>query len=185
MLFVMKETPVPSNDIQEEIPVLDPSVFLLRRTNRGFVERRHQQPHLKDVGSIDYWMVGIIGLVGGGAILCAFWWAVPLGYIAIVGVLWLMAFGVYGQLHQTFNTNPILNGRILPGTVTHSEKIRIGEKDIQREFVGIRYQFFTTEGDSLEGYAEGDRAMTSQTIIPARGTPVYVWYDDEGNHYLL
>lgn len=181
----MKETPVISNDLQEEFPVLEPSVFLLRRSNRSFVERHHHQPHLKDAGLIDYWMLGVIGVVGGGAILCAFWWAVPLGYIAIVGALWLMAFGVYGQFHQTFNTNPILNGRILLGTVTHSEKIRIREKDIQHELFGIRYQFFTAEGDSLEGYAEGDSALTSQTIIPVRGTPVRVWYDDEGNHYLL
>lgn len=188
----MSESPVlPSTSITES-PVLEPSVFLLYRSNRAFAERRSDFPtlggkappiHGKDFTFLAPYVVGTLLVLITLALIDARLLAHPFVFLVVL-ILILLFYRIARDVRSTI-APPDLAGWIIPGTVTDSEKIRIEGQSFQQNRLGIWYQFQNPYGTMLEGYAEGDSRMASDPIAPPPGSPVRVWYDDNNNHYLL
>lgn len=93
--------------------------------------------------------------------------------------------GLIARYGYSANEKIDLAGWIVPGVVLHAEKIRIRGGNYRAERLGIRYQFVAPGGVVIEGYAEGDSDHASDKMAPAPGTPVKIWLNDNGTHYLL
>jgi hypothetical protein len=173
-----------------ETPVLDPNLFLLNRVNRAFVQRRNDKPHflmrepeLSKRQVIDFFVILLWFSACAGAVL-----GFPSGTGAFVLgmiVLLTIAYGA-GLKPTTFPGNKSeLVGWILPGVVLHSEKVRVEREQSWREHLGIRFEFTTPEEIVTEAYAEGESNKASDKMAPFPGTPVRVWYGDDGKVFLL
>jgi hypothetical protein len=180
----MNENPVSLSPLIEEHPVPDPNLFLLKRTNRAFIERRNDSPVLggtafswKAFNPLIYLLL-ISFLLSG---LCIF----PNSGLPLLLLISFIIFAFYTGNRPADNEPPDLAGWIIPGVVTHSEKIRIENSQHLQERLGIRYEFPAPGGVVMEAYAEGDSVNASDRMAPAPGTPVMVWYTDEGTCYLL
>jgi len=185
----MSETPVPPI---EEYPVPDPTLFLLNRANRDFVERRSNHPVLDKPATVAFrsGYLGIMVLMVVALLVLATL-ASSVGLLAVMTciLILIIVLGGLGALFwayfQYMGRTRELKGWIIPGVVTHSEKIRIETYQQMQERLGIRFEFVTQGGVVEKGYTEGDSDSASDTMAPAPGTPVSVWYDEEGKHYLL
>ena len=173
-----------------ETPVLDPNLFLLNRANRAFIERRNDNPYFLKVRSTLTFQESSI-LLGTGLLfsmyLCMIL-ASPQGIgsaIAgtIVAIFIILFAGVRPANPDTDNID--LAGWILPGVVLHSEKVRVEREQSWREHLGIRFEFTTPEEVVTEAYAEGESNKASDKMAPFPGTPVRVWYGDDGKVFLL
>jgi hypothetical protein len=74
---------------------------------------------------------------------------------------------------------------MLQGEVTHSEKIRVVQGKTVHESLSVQYVFTTPGGVVIHGYATGESELASIKAAPMAGTPVYVWFMEEGKHFLL
>lgn len=181
----MNESPVRPLPLVEEQPVLDSNLFLLHRSNQAFVERRSNYPNL------GLSLTSREKILTGAFAVCLIFIAIASSILppslAIFGVLGLIGgfLGVIERYGYPSNDTIDLAGWIVPGVVLHSKKIRVREGNYRSEQVGIRYQFTTPKGVVMEGYSEGESNAASDKMAPPPGTPVRVWYDDAGNHYLL
>lgn len=185
----MNETPVDPFPLVEEYPVLEPDLFLLRRDNRLFLERYSKQPILDKPAAIkrdtNKMAVGIsitvaILVLIGIAFLPSYLSA-PLLIATVLGGIGALFWAYLRYMLRPVN----LKGRTISGIVTHSEKIRVAEDRYNRDYLGIRFEFTDPSGGIKEGYVEGDSDHASDKMAPAPGTPVKVWYDDDGKFYLL
>lgn len=185
----MNEHPVQPLSRIEEYPVLEPDLFLLRRDNRLFLERYTKQPLLdkpaeikRETSKITVGIFVTIAILVMGSVASA-----PSDLSAFL--LSVAVLGGVGALFWAYvrymRRRSDLKGRVLSGFVTHSEKIRMAEDQYNRDYLGIRFEFTDPKEGLKEGYAEGDSDHASDKMAPAPGTPVKVWYGDDGNHYLL
>lgn len=169
----------------DEHPVLDSNLFLLHRSNQAFVERRSNHPTLgSSLTDRERLLIGAFGvcmiLIYIGVTL------LPVVFASLVSLAIVVAFlGLIARYGRPSHEPAGLAGWIVPGVVLHSEKIRTREGKVRSVQLGIRYQFVAPGGVVIDGYAGGDSDHASDTMAPAPGTPVRVWYDDDGNHYLL
>lgn len=169
--------------VEEAIPASN--LFLLRRANRAFVQGANAYPTLEEpfVFTRRQWL-GVGGL-GGIGLLLAFGVAIPLGIVVTVGLLWLLGMVMYGHIYRQTKAVAHQNGWILSGEVLHAEMIRARKGGSRRQRIGIKYRFVAPGGIWYEGYAEADQDGASHAMPPSRETPLYIWYDEQGNHYLL
>ncbi len=182
----MNETPVDTLTPVDEHPVLDSNLFLLHRSNQAFVERRSNHPTLgSSLTRREQILIGTFGVcmiliyIGVVTIL-------PVFFASLVSLAIVVAFlGLIARYGRPSHQSAGIAGWIVPGVVLHSEKIRTRDGKVRLEQLGIGYQFVAPGGLVIEGYAGGDSEHASDTMAPAPGTPVRVWFDDDGNHYLL
>jgi hypothetical protein len=80
---------------------------------------------------------------------------------------------------------PRSTGQVLEGTVVQAEKIVTREQYGHVEKIGVRYQFAAPGGVMTVGYAAGLSGDTSHPMAPVPGTPVRIYYKEDGKHYLL
>lgn len=80
---------------------------------------------------------------------------------------------------------PRPTGQVLEGTVVQAEKIVTREQYGYVEKIGVRYQFAAPGGVMTVGYAVGLSGDASHPMAPVPGTPVRIYYKDNGKHYLL
>jgi hypothetical protein len=181
----MAEAPVYTTP---EIPVPDPHLFLLNDANRTFIEQRNEYmilQHSPSGGTLSVTIgigaaVLLLGMVlMGVSDLPAQYNTLAFLVIVVGGVGALLAF-----LRYLYRDVPV-KGWIIPGVVTHGEKIRVVENYHTREYIGVRYQFAAPGGVVMDGYAEGESDKASHTMAPPPGTLVKIWLDDDGTHYLL
>jgi hypothetical protein len=76
-------------------------------------------------------------------------------------------------------------GQVLEGTVVQAEKIVTREQYGHVEKIGVRYQFAAPGGVITVGYAAGLSGDASHPMAPVPGTPVRIYYRENGKHYLL
>lgn len=185
----MNESPIDPFPTVEEYPVLEPDLFLLRRANRLFLERYSKQPVLDKPAEIKREtnkiavriFVTVALLVMAGIAFLPSDLSAPLLIATVLGGI-----GALFWAYIRYMFRPVdLKGRTISGMVTHSEKIRMAEDRFHRDYLGIRFEFTDPNGGVKEGYAEGDSDHASDKMAPAPGTPVKVWYDDDGKFYLL
>lgn len=171
-----------------ETPVDDPNLFLLNDANRTFVDRRNEfitLEHAPANRTLSMMLaLGVVGMVAAIALLAVS--KLPaqynsLAFLVIAGG----GVGVFLALLRYLYRDVPVKGWMIPGVVTHAEKIRVIEGRYTRENVGVRYQFVAPGGVVMDGYAEGDSETASHGMAPTPGTPVKVWLDDDGSHYLL
>jgi hypothetical protein len=188
----MNEIPVAPPSYQE-IPVPEPNLFLLNRANRAFIERRtnnpvwDEAPPEQDANGVWGILLFIIGTLMSLTIVSN----LPLGeyrvwifLVALIGIIALsltLFWAYYRYIYETLQ----LKGWILPGKVLHSEKIRMVADESWDERVRVRFQYSTPDGILTVGYAEGNSDWASDNMAPAPGTPIRVWYGDDGEIFLL
>jgi hypothetical protein len=172
-----------------ETPVLDPNLFLLNRANRAFIERRNDTPILNE-SSLDHDASRF-----GGIVLFIFTTVIILSLVRNVSlevyrlsvfIIALSSILAFFWAYVRYMCQSVgIKGWILPGEVLHSEKIRVIADKTWHEQVGVRFQYTTPDGVLTIGYAEGGSDRASDNMAPAPGTPVRVWYGDDGEIFLL
>jgi hypothetical protein len=181
----MNEAPVYTTS---ETPVPDPTLFLLNDANRTFVEGRNEYmvvEHSPDHSTLSI-IVAIGALVLLGGILLVSISNLPAQYNTFAFLVLVVAgIGAFLAILRYYYRDVPGKGWILPGIVTHAEKIRIVENYRTREYVGVRYQFVAPGGVVMDGYAEGASDNATHGVAPTPGTSVKIWLADDGTHYLL
>ncbi len=181
----MAEAPVYTTT---ETPVRDPNLFLLFDANRPFIERASDTMTVEHAPG-DSTLAAMLG-IGAVVILLG---TVLMGLSNLPSDYNILTFAViagggvggFVALLRYLYRDENVKGWIIPGVVTHAEKIRVMEGRYTRDYLGIRYQFAAPGGVVMEGDAEGESASSSLGMAPAPGTPVKIWLDDDGTHYLL
>lgn len=182
----MSETPV----VIRETPVFDSRAFVLHWENEAYLRGKRPTPYLTDSEG----QMIVAGFVIATFLCClgAFFIFAESNWqpaMLISGVVLLLAGGV-GMVGVFVYTNParqkaILDGFLIAGEVLKSEKIRIEGGKGSRERIGVYYQFMTPEGRLIRSRAEASNDFQREKMAPAPGSPVYIWYDRQGNHTLL
>lgn len=179
----MNEAPVYTTS---EIPVPDPDLFLLIDANRTFIGGRNEVmilEHAPENRTLS--LLIVLGVVAFFLVLLGVS-NLPAQYNTLAFII-IVAGGVsafIAVLRYLYRDVPV-KGWMIPGVVTHAEKIRVIEGRYTREYLGVRYQFAAPGGVVMDGYAEGDSDKASHVMAPIPGTPVKIWLDDDGTHYLL
>lgn len=185
----MKEHPATPAVVKVETPVLNPEVYLLRKGNKAFVERKIDYPILKkDYSTLGFGAVAMlaIALQIGLVVVAAFNAKLyMLALLAVVGEI-ILAFIAY-KLFQKWEANQRVasNGWIIPGAVLEAETVKIHAGKSVSEVVRIRYRFARPGGVVEEAFVEDSNTEANHIIAPQPNTPIYVWYKDDGTYYLL
>lgn len=181
----MNEAPVYTTP---EIPIPDPHLFLLNDANRTFVEGRNEYmivEHTPDNRTLSATLaMGALVLLGG-IVLVSISNLLSQYNTFVFLVMVVGGIGAFLAILRYLYRDVPGKGWIIPGVVTHAEKIRVVENYHTREYMGVRYQFVAPGGVVMDGSAEGDSDRASHTMAPPAGTPVKIWLDDDGTHYLL
>lgn len=181
----MSEAPIYTT---AETPIRDTHLFLLNDVNRTFIERRNEYmtlEHTPDKRTLSMLIaLGVVAFFLGIVLLGVS--NLPAQYNTLAFIV-IVAGGVgafIAVLRYLYRDIPV-KGWMIPGVVTHAEKIRVIEGRYTRDYLGVRYQFAAPGGVVMDGYAEGDSDRASHTMAPTPGTLVKIWLDDDGTHYLL
>lgn len=177
----MSETPVV---LYKEVPVPEPNLFLLYKENLAFVKREHDVP--VGVGTKDDMSKMTLGV--GASFICgvgAFSLGAMLGApgCLVVGFV-LPAIILLFTFRKDGNVYP-LAGWILPGEIVASEQITEYSGHYTAEKYIIDYRFTTTQGEACAARAIGFLDDTNYNEAPPVGTPVRVWFPDDGTPTLL
>lgn len=183
----MSEIPAVPRSSNSEIPIPDPTVFLLRRDNWDFLHGQRANPviikGLKDMSPYFVVGIGIVGLVYVSLLLLFVMTGGNFGAVAFGLIFMVVLFlGIRWRRRRT----PLSQaGIVLPGEVIRAEKIRTWHIRYEIEKIGVRYRFADSGGVVHYGESEGESDGASDKMAPPPGTPVRVWLDDNGKHHLL
>jgi hypothetical protein len=187
----MKEYPIAAETPTPELPVPDPQLFFLNHANRAFVEGQEPTPILEPGISNQTLrfiaaLITFVLLIMAGVLSNPFWRnqvnAAMVLAVLVVGVIGLIA---YLNHRMGDERESKAKGRVLQGEVTHSEKIRVLQGKTSHESLAIQYAFTAPGGVVVHGHAEGESELANIKAAPMAGTPVYVWFTEEGKHFLL
>jgi membrane protein implicated in regulation of membrane protease activity len=183
----MNEIPAMPQSAKAETPMPDPNVFLLRHDNWDFLHGQRANPviikRLTNTAPLFVAGLAIVALIYVSLLLIFVMTGGNFALVAVGLIFFVVAFlGI--RLRQMRNLRP-QQGIVLQGEVIRAEKIRIGQGRYEVEKIGVRYRFADSGGVVHYGESEGESNATSDKMAPPPGTPVRVWYNDEGNSYLL
>jgi hypothetical protein len=186
----MNESPVAPAPIIET-PVYDPRAFVLHWENEAYLKGKRPTPYLRDGGE-EAGLVAFMALAGFFCLMGGVWMIFSGGgqvVMLVAGVVLLLAgFGGVGVMVWAVDPtrqNAKRTGRLLVGQIVEAEKIRIQTGTGHRESIGVRYEFTTLTGKKIRNRAETVIEYQQEKMAPAPGSPVYIWYDGEGNYTLL
>jgi hypothetical protein len=180
----MNENPVSPSSFIEEHPILEPNLFLLNHANRPLMGWHHEymilEKSLSNRSLAGLFSMGVFGMISIISLSSFLNLPAPFqGLVSLMSVIvWVI---VIGRVIRYLERDIAVKGIILPGIVTHAEKIHTRVNRL----IGVRYQFTAPGGIVIEGYDEGDCENASYEMVPAPGRSVYVWYGDDEKHYLL
>lgn len=183
----VRERPVKPTYIVET-PVLDPDVYLLRKQNKAFLEKKRKTPQL---GNNTY--IILSGAMATGsiiAVVCLVLLLVTQGmsdyrfiecFFSFVVATLIMVSRMSLDTYQAERTR----GLVVPGTVIRATSALSAVGTPIAEQLNIWYRFELPEGGEKVGYTRYNNVDASSNIRPAPGTPVRVWYTEGGKSYLL
>lgn len=185
----MSEVPT-SPPIMKETPVLDPRAFVLHGENEAFLKGRRSYPYLSD-GAEDLF-AAFLAIVAFFCLMAGFWFFVTgegQVFNIVAGVVLVLtgvgSLGVMVWSTRPKRRNTKLVGQVLIGEVLESEKIRGYRGEPHLDGIGVRYQFTTPGGKVIRDRAEATNDRNREKMAPAPESPVYIWYDQDGNYTLL
>lgn len=173
-----------------ETPVANQHLFLANTANGELVMGRKLTPNLRytsTIGSytstIGDWVIylSIILLSFGGALTVSSWIQAAMPFLFMVGVATsLIAIGRY-----RFTQFQKVPGQIVEGEVTYAERQRtIKQRDVREVFL-VDYRFIAPDQMIKHASAVVPCYESNAFLAPMPGTPVKVWYREDGQFYLL
>lgn len=187
----MSESPVIPKTMRE-LPVPHPYAFFRHTENQLFLKGQRSSPILEaQSGNGPAWLLicllllSVVGVFVGVLMVVDITWSLArsvFGGVLATGSLLIGGYTFQYVLTRNIESRP---GRVIEGRVIEAEKIRIEKNNMHFEAIGIRYEFTTPDGRSIQHRAETPNDTRSGKMAPAPETPVYVWYGDDGKVFLL
>lgn len=176
-----------------EAAVLDPTLFLISKENIAYLKGQRPAPFLDPMRTAAKFRVFLFTILVGmflvmllfNGIATLVMNAQPTIWTMGITVILLMIFGC--TLAYTFyfllkQQSPPQLGVVLVGEIVQADRVWMPGNQC---LIEVRYRF-TAPGGVLEtaqarGYAEN----ASDTMAPLPGTPVRIYFTEDGKHYLL
>lgn len=182
----MMEKPIA---VAPEYAVLDPTLFLISRENAAYLKGQRPAPFLDPMRSSERLRAITFVLLAGlfmtvliyGAItlLEPGGWAIMVTLFALISFGFTLAYMLYLLLMQR---TPPGAGVVLAGEVVQADRTWIPGNQF---LIGVRYRFSAPGGVLETAQAQGFADNASDTMAPLPGTPVRVYFMDDGKYHLL